>query len=253
MALRCGEQFRRRYMLGEIIPPSIAAARGTSLHYANEVNLRQKVNTKIDLPVSDLQDAARDSYLKTLSDGVFLPKEQQSEKKKLLNVGLNQSIELTELYRHVVAPEINPIEVERSFLLDIGLSLPIAGRIDYEQSGNVNDLKTTTKSWSKGRINKEIQPVFYSIAHDYEFGQRPLFRYHVMVALKRQAKHQIQTRICSSADYQALISRIEIFINMLNAGVFLPAEVGAWVCSPKWCGYYTTCRYVGNMPAKSWV
>lgn len=253
MALRCGEQFRRRYMLGEIIPPSIAAARGTSLHYANEVNLRQKVKTKKDLPLSDLKDAARDKFIRTLEKGVFLPKNQQGEKTNLLNEGLNQSIQLTSLYRREVAPEINPIEVERSFLIDIGLDLPIAGRIDHEQTAKVDDLKTTTRSWSPARIYKEIQPVFYSIAHQYEFGERPLFRYHIMVALKRQPKHQLQSRTCTDNDYHALVSRIESFLKMLQAGIFLPAEIGAWVCDPKWCGYFTTCRYVGNEPAKVWI
>ena len=42
-ALRCGEQFRRRYIEGERIPPGVAAGRGTGVHNANDVNLSQKV------------------------------------------------------------------------------------------------------------------------------------------------------------------------------------------------------------------
>lgn len=253
MALRCGEQFRRRYMLGEIIPPSIAASRGTALHRANEVNLRQKVKSKKDLPVSDLQDATRDAYIKNLRNGVFLPKELQSEKRALLNDGLNQSLRLTGLYREAVAPDIIPIEVERSFRIDIGLDLPIAGRIDLEQDSLVDDLKTTTKSWGPNRIFQEIQPVFYSLAHEYTFGQVPEFRYHILVALKKSEKHQLQTRTCTKKDYNAMMSRIRMFLKMLKSGVFLPAEVGSWVCSEKWCGYYTTCEYVGNAPALGWI
>ena len=40
-ALRCGEQFRRLYIEDERIPPGIAAGRGTGVHKANEVNLKQ--------------------------------------------------------------------------------------------------------------------------------------------------------------------------------------------------------------------
>jgi hypothetical protein len=94
MAFRCGEQFRRRYLLGEIIPPSIAATRGTALHKANEVNLRQKVATQVDLPVADLKDAARDSYVYNLRNGVFLSDEEIPQKNQLINEGLNQALSL---------------------------------------------------------------------------------------------------------------------------------------------------------------
>jgi len=242
MALRCGEQFRRRYLQEEIIPPSIAAARGTGLHKANEVNLRQKVRTKVDLPASDLRDAARDSYTRSLRNGVFLPKADHGAKASLVNEGLNQCLALTDLYRREVAPEIVPIEVEREFIIDIGL---VHKRVD--------DLKTSTRSWADGKINSEIQPVFYSMAHEHEFKTRPEFRYHILIALKKEPKRQVQARVCTDADYRALIARLEMFLKMLKAGVFLPAEIGSWVCSPKWCGYWTTCRYVGNGPAARWI
>ena len=62
-ALRCGEQFRRRYIEGERVPPGVAAGRGTGVHKANEVNLNQKVITGTDLKLSDLKDAARDGFV----------------------------------------------------------------------------------------------------------------------------------------------------------------------------------------------
>lgn len=253
MALRCGEQFRRRYIMNEIIPPSIAAARGTGLHRANEVNLKQKVYSKVDLPVSDLLDAARDTFFEKLKDGVFLPKDEQDEKKSLINHGLNQTLNLTDLYHEKVAPDIQPIEVERPFRIDIGLELPLAGQIDHEQSGRVDDLKTSTRTWVADRIKHEIQPVFYSLAHEMEFKKRPEFRYHILIALKTQTRHQIQARTCTRDDYNALTARIVMFIKMLRSGVFLPAEIGSWYCSEKWCGYWTTCKYVGNAPAARWI
>lgn len=156
MALRCGESFRRRYIEDEIIPPGIAAGRGTGVHKANEVNLKQKIKTKIDLPLSDLTDAARDGYVHAFRNGVYLTKEDQPSKNTLLNDGLNDTIRLTELYRKEVAPEIKPIEVERPFRLDVGLPLLLAGRIDMEEDFKVDDLKTAGMSWPEGRIDKEI-------------------------------------------------------------------------------------------------
>ena len=58
MWLRCGVQFERRYIREEVIPPGIAARRGTAVHKAAEINHKQKLSTGKDLPISDLKDAA---------------------------------------------------------------------------------------------------------------------------------------------------------------------------------------------------
>ena len=59
MFLRCSHQFERRYLRGEIIPPGIAARRGSATHKAAQINLEQKLHSQADLPEDDLQDAAR--------------------------------------------------------------------------------------------------------------------------------------------------------------------------------------------------
>jgi hypothetical protein len=253
-ALRCGEQFRRRYVNGEIIPPSIAAGRGRALHKANEINCKQKARTKIDLPADALKDAARDSYVKEFRDnGVFLSRDEQPRKHELLNQGLTDCLTMVGLYHREVAPEILPIDTERKFIIDIGLALPLAGTMDIVQAGRIDDLKGAGKSWSEGQIAKEIQPIFYSMAYEHEFDQRPEFYYHVLVALKSGPKRQVQRQVASDNQYRALLAKIHLFIHMLNSGVFPPADPTAWVCSEKYCGYYTTCPYVGNQLPKAWV
>ena len=253
MALRCGEQFRRRHIEDEIIPPGIAAGRGTGVHKANEVNLKQKLKTKIDLPLPDLQDAARDGYVHAFRNGVFLCKEDQPSKNILINDGLNDTIRLTKLYRDEVAPEIQSVEVERPFMIDVGLPLPFAGRIDVEEVAKVDDLKTTAKSWADGQIDKEIQPIFYSYVHEKEIGVRPEFVYHILVALKTKVKRQVQSITPTDAHYQALFAKAKMFCKMLDTGTFLPANPTSWWCSEKWCGYYKSCMYVGNSLPKKQV
>jgi len=247
MGLRCGEQLRRRYVEGQIHPPGVAAIRGTSLHFANETNMKQKVKTREDLPVSDLQDAARDMYVeKVMNEGVHLPKEELPSKNDILNKGLNETVELTALYREEVAPDIQPVEVERSFQIHIdGCEMPIGGRMDLERSGKVDDLKTAGRKWSAGQIEKEIQPVMYSLAHEMITGNRPEFIYHILVATKKPYR-QIQRITVNDGHYQALRYKIQIIEKMLKHGVFPPANPASWWCSPKWCGYWYSCKYVGN-------
>ena len=242
--LRCGEQFRRRYIEGEIIPPGIAAGRGTGVHKANEVNLKQKLITKEDMSLSDLQDITRDGYVHAFSNGVFIPKIQLPEKKKLLNDGLNDAIKCTKVYRNDVAPSLNPVSVEEEFSINVGLELPIAGRMDYQDVPEIGDLKTTTKKWPQIRITQEIQPVFYSYAHEQERGVRPDFIYNILIARKYDEEHQKLTMKATDADYKALFAKLKVFIKVIKTGAFLPANATDWICSEKWCRYYPTCKFV---------
>jgi len=257
MALRCGEQFRRRYVEGEILPPGIAAGRGTGIHKANEINLKQKLITEQDMPLSDLQDAARDGFIYSFRDGVFIPSEYLPEKNRLLNEGLNDCIRCAKVYHEQVAPNIKPIAIEEEFKIDVGLSLPLAGRIDYEEKPRVGDLKTTTRTWPKDRIKEEIQVPFYSFVYEKNNGIRPEFRYDVLIARRNKdgnptsEDYQPLTHVCSDKDYRGLFAKLSLFIEMLKTGLFPPTNPTNWVCSPKWCGYWETCPYVGNsLPRK---
>ena len=260
MAFRCGEQFRRRYLENEIIPPGIAAGRGTGVHYANRINLIQKIKSEIDLPLSDIQDATRDGYIGAFSNGVYLSKDKLSQKEKLLNEGLNDSLRCSEVYLERVAPEIKPKAVEEPFNLDVGLALPLAGTIDIEQENKLDDLKTSSKKWAEGQIEKEIQPVLYSFVHEKLTGNKPLFRYHILIARRGKdgsptsAGYDTQEIICTEKQYSALFAKLQIFIEMLQKGVFPPANSTSWWCnSPEWCGYYESCVYMGKEKIKKWI
>ena len=107
MFLRCPHQFERRYLKGEIIPPGIAARRGSATHKAAQLNHEQKLHTQTDLSLKDLQDAARDHYVRLVTEeGVFIPKDQVADKDKLLAAGLDATVRLTSLYRETLAPAI---------------------------------------------------------------------------------------------------------------------------------------------------
>lgn len=253
MILRCGEQFRRRYMMGEIIPPGIAAGRGTGVHAANEANLKQKIFSGVDLPIGDMKDAARDGYVRAFKNGVYIPRDQVSQKTQLLNNGLNETLELTKLYGDEVAPEIEPVEVEREFFIDVGLPIPLAGKIDIERKAKVDDLKTSSKKWPEGQIEKEIQPAFYSYVHEKETGVRPEFVYHILRVLKRGAERQIQRMTPTDVHYNALFAKLHGMVRMIETGVFPYANPTEWYCNPRWCGFYDTCKGVGNSPTKLWV
>jgi hypothetical protein len=259
MAFRCGEQFRRRYIENEIIPPSVAAGRGTGVHAGNKANLRQKIVSGEDLPESDILDATRDGFVHALRNGVYLPQDEISEKNRIINNGLNDAIRCAKLYKAEVAHTIKPKAVEEPFRVDVGLPLFLGGTMDYQETPRVGDLKTAGLKWQEGRIEKEIQPVFYSYVHEKQTGVRPEFVYHILIARRGKegnptsTKLQEQSITCTDNHYHALFAKFRMFIKMLETGTFLPANPSSWWCSPKWCGYFQTCPYVGNSLPKKWI
>src|SRR5580700_2286114 len=70
MFSRCGEQYRRRYIEHEIIPPGIAMAKGKGFHAGAEHNMRQKLETGVDLSVAEIVDVAVTSFEAETSGGI---------------------------------------------------------------------------------------------------------------------------------------------------------------------------------------
>jgi hypothetical protein len=258
-AFKCGEQFRRRYIENEIIPPGIAAGRGTGVHNASKINLRQKIASKVDLPLSDLQDAARDGFVGAFKNGIYMTKEDIPQKTKIINEGLEDALICTEVYHDSVAPQIDPVAVEEPFCIEVGLPLPLAGTMDHESTPRIDDLKTSSKKWAEGKINEEIQPVLYSFVKEFQTHVRPDFIYHIMISRRGKdgnltsSDYQEQRYKAEDRHYAALIARLRNFIFMLQAGSFPPSNQNNWWCGEKWCGYWNTCEYVGNGKQSKWI
>ena len=245
MFLRCPHQFERRYIQGEIIPPGIAARRGSATHKAAQINHEQKLHTQEDLPAGDLQDAARDHYMKQIQEeGVFIPKDRISEKDQLLAGGLDAAVRLTKLYRHSLAPAIQPILVEEKLTMDANLDLPIQGTIDVLTTDNwLPDLKTADKSKGAGEADNSLQLTFYAGLVAQHTGKWPeRISLEILVNHKEPKLQSLPTKR-GPEDWGNLMLRIQLMLAQIQAGLFPPCDPGAWVCSPNWCGYFWTCKY----------
>jgi hypothetical protein len=245
MFLRCPQQFERRYVRGEIIPPGIAARRGSATHKAAQFNHEQKLTSHEDLPTDALQDAARDHYVKLVKEeGVFIPKDRVSEKGALLAEGLDAATRLTTLYREVLAPQIMPALVEQKLSLDAGLPLPITGIIDVLTDENwLPDMKTADKSKGAGEAENSLQLTFYAGLVANHTGKWPKKVSLEILVNNKNPKLQSLPTTRGPADWANLMLRLQLFCAQLETGLFPPCDPGSWICSPQWCGYFWTCKY----------
>jgi hypothetical protein len=245
MFLRCPHQFERRYLRGEIIPPGIAARRGSATHKAAQINHEQKLHSQADLPAGDLQDAARDHYVRLITDkGVFIPKDQLAQKDTLLAQGLDAAVRLTKLYRQSLAPAIQPALVEEKLTLEVGLELPLQGTIDVLTTDNwLPDLKTADKSKGAGEADHSLQLTFYAGLVAHQTGTWPAKLSLEILVNNKEPKLQSLPTTRGPAEWANLLTRIQLMLAQIETGLFPPCDPGAWICSPQWCGYFWTCKY----------
>jgi hypothetical protein len=242
MMSRCGEAYRRRYIEGERIPPGIAMLSGTGVHAGAEVNFRQKIDTRVDLPADDIVDAAVDGFDKGIAGGYEVGPEDESP-----DAARDQVADLARLYADEIAPEYQPRFVEQSVRIELPGSHDMLGILDMaDDAGRVVDLKTTGKSKSQAEADASPQLTFYAAAHKVLTGELASeVRLEVLVKSKTP-KRVLLASTRGPADFAALANRINVASSAIAAGVFLPADPNSWMCSPKWCGFHATCPYVAH-------
>ena len=63
MFSRCSAQFEYRYVKNIIIPPGVAARKGSSVHKSAEYNYRHIVEKGNPAPLDEVKDLARDTFV----------------------------------------------------------------------------------------------------------------------------------------------------------------------------------------------
>lgn len=250
MYLRCGEQYRRRYILGEKIPPGVAMVKGKAVHKGAEVNLRQKIESHADLPESDVVDAAAAEVETSVdSQGLMLTEEEQGRGLGAVVGELkDRSVLLARTMHRQLSPRLQPVMVERPVRIDLpDASHDLFGIVDVvDQQGVVRDLKVSGRKKPQAEVDRSDQLTFYALAIEKETGQPvPAVAFDEVVDRKTPGvETTLSTR--GPADAAVFVARVNAMLGGVKAGVFAPAPVGSWVCSPRFCGYWQTCPYVNS-------
>lgn len=241
---KCGEMYRRRYIDGEIKPPRIAMIKGTAVHTGASTNFKQKITSKEDLSEQEICAATSIAFDCAIAEeDVELTKEEKSVgKAAVLGEHKDKAIKLASLYTTGIAPRYQPVAVEERQYIDLG-RCTLHGQPDFETEGAVVDLKTTGKRWPQGKADKSLQFTSYSLLYYNRLGWLPDLRYEIMVENKTPIVQTLNT-MRGEADWACLRARLENLLDAIEKGSYQPAPTGDWICDPRWCGYYSTCKYV---------
>ena len=246
MGIRCLEQHRRRYDCGDIIPPSIALHRGTGFHKGSEFNFRQKMETDIDLPYSQIEEVAVGTLETAVkNEGIYLsPDEKTVGKVKVVEQGILELRTGTKLYSESIAPIISPLYVEETVRADLDDNTELVGRIDLiDRSQSILDLKLSSKSMAQDAVDSMPQLTMYSMLYESKWGKKPPGLSIYNTVLKKSPEVQVLNTTRQCDDYEALMRNIQAMIKQIANGAYTFAygQASAWWCSPRFCGYWSTC------------
>jgi hypothetical protein len=245
----CGEMFRRKHIEKEPAHPGTAALRGGGVHVGAQLNHEQKKKSGKDLPKKDIVDAAVAGFEeKKAKEGFRLTPEE-------LSVGVNpilartveSVVTLTGLYADQVAPRMQPDLIEQEAKIQLPNGVVFGGRLDLStQDGRIKDLKTSGRSKSQKDIDESLQGTQYWLLYTALKGKEPKgFDLEVLVDLKTPKAQQLQSTR-TQRDVAVLVNRANVMLTSVKAGIFAPAGVGSWICSPKWCPFWNTCAFVNS-------
>lgn len=232
--LRCGQQWYYAYVMKIRRPPKVRQAIGLAAHSAIELNMGQKVASKIDVPTDVVLDVFRDEYA-AMDD--IQPDEEISPKQ-----GIDNGIRVVRKYHEDVAPGIQPAWVEEPVMFEIN-GVPYSGWIDLvDDKGRVRDTKTSAKSPSRASRDHVLSMIGYALAYRQRTG---LVESEVvidtLVYLKTKTKY---VPIASGGPVtrdaiQTFAGVIQGVAEQIEEGRFLPTGLMNNACS--WCGYRDIC------------
>lgn len=259
MFTRCPEQFRRRYVLGETLPPATGALIGTGMHRAAEVDLGRKMDTGELAPVEEIMDAARDAVAKAFDDpvGVLLTDDERRTGPEAVRANAIDTAVRCAIAHHArLAPLAEPVQVERKWTLELERHpFDLAGTIDCDENGSFWDWKTAARSPSPDEADLSGQLTMYSLAKatlDRKDAASPPAipeaRLGYVVKTKVPKTVVLRTRR-SQACFEPFMRAIERIAEAIDKESYTFASSTAprpWWCSPKWCGYHSTCGGVSS-------
>lgn len=247
---QCGYKYYLKYILKKRMPATSHLHVGRGVDQAATMNLRNKIENAVLLPVAQVVDKARDVVRKSISDeGIAItPDEEGMSERAAADRAVDKTVRLATAHAEKLAPKLRPKAVAIQWSLTVaGFPFDIVGERDLDDVDDViHDLKTGKKSPPKNAADVSDQGTSYTLAkHMIEKTPLPIkFQLDVIADLKTQTKvcePLISTR--DKTDFQVILNRYEASARVIETGAFMPANQTDWWCSLAWCEYAPECKY----------
>jgi len=127
-----------------------------------------------------------------------------------------------------------------------GVPIPIVGYIDIiTDDGIPADFKSAGRAWKTDKAHDSLQPAFYLAALNqtgYQGSPDFKFRYYIFTKSMRAPKIQIIETKRTVGQLFWLADTIREVWEAIQTGKFPPTGPGHWLCSERYCDYWSLCR-----------
>jgi hypothetical protein len=145
------------------------------------------------------------------------------------------------LFAGKVAPDVQPIAVERKFRFPVGDVVLECHPDVITVTAEMRDLKVTNRHIE---AHRDLQLTFQAETFRREFGRFPAaVRIDQLKMLKDQSVFVPHESRRDETDVEVMNSRLNAMLAAIKAEIFLPAPPDSWWCSAAYCGYFRSCPY----------
>jgi hypothetical protein len=239
----CGEAYRRRYVERASRRSGAALVKGVAVHAGAEFSHRALL---LGAGLPSLEEAVT-AVERSFREGA---EEEVDWGGSTETAVLDEARKLYAHYHKQALPKVRPLAVEQHFSLKIG-TVPVQGYIDLiddvggvEFEGMVSmgqptvvDLKTSKAAWSQAEADSDPQFTLYSLATKIS-----CVRVDNLVNLKGGPMLMQRTSVRTPHQLQVLTEDYEETADFIKRGIFPKAPLDSWICTPKWCEHWESCR-----------
>lgn len=235
---RCALQFFFSAICRIKLKPSLKMATGTAVHFSElQVNFAQKIQTGEDLPLDTIQDAAAQSFEEEAKEAIL--KEDEDPGK-----GKDRTVAAVTVYHKRVAPQIQPILVERPLPVKLGDIEVVQFADVLTADEEIRDIKVESRSTPTANLGGSLQLNSYALGYVQLTGQTPkaIQLDQVLPDLKDEKKRYNPMRSdrpnpeSAAAIYCAAASLVARIKEEPQNWV-IPADPTSPATPCSWCGY----------------
>lgn len=258
MLVRCEEQWRQRYILKKIEPPSLKMIGGGADHKAIELSMTQKIDTHVDLPVGEVRDLfVHELETRVQKEGglgeIEIPDAETPQARTRAFDELRTHGQLVVAKYHTeVSPVIQPVLVEEEFRLPVaGSPVELLGYIDLvhgDESGPITVIDRKRVAQNR----KQVQPEWRLQSEVYQLALPYPFIWHLSVTTKEpkiivpttmddELVLPVQNEVRVRRMVEMLVSKLGFLYQRYGPDEPWPAtgKMHTWAC--KMCGYRNGC------------
>lgn len=231
---RCPKQWKFRYIDGLKTPPGIALVTGSSFDEAYNMNYSQKITTKNDLPVEEVQQKFSDELDRRILE---VEDKEDVEKKDEVKDTITKGIEV---FHREIAKRVEPVKVQVELRVPIDDEYEFLGFADVITQSAIVDNKTAGK-YEAGKYLTQLQAYVYmwhQLTDEIKGAEL-----HYLVKTKTPKTQIEQVNNISPEDFLHYNTETVNFIKKLytDPDIAFRNEEG-WHCSPRFCGFYNKCK-----------